>query len=122
MQRIPILRMGDLLLVTIQFDMDDVTAAALEADLSQAITRSHAAGVLIDVSGLDLVDSFVGRTLGSVAATSRLLGAETVVVGIRPAVAITLIELGVELSGIRTALNVERGMRLLRPSHELNEH
>jgi rsbT antagonist protein RsbS len=121
-QRIPILRMGDLLLVTIQFDMDDVTAASLEADLSQAITRDHAAGVLIDVSGLDLVDSFIGRTLGSIAATSRLLGAETVVVGIRPAVAITLIELGVELSGIRTALNVERGMRLLRPSHDLHEH
>ena len=122
MQRIPILRMGDLLLVTIQFDMDDVTAATLEADLGQAITRHHAAGVLIDVSGLDLVDSFIGRTLGSIAATSRLLGAETVVVGIRPAVAITLIELGVELSGIRTALNVERGMRLLRPSRDLYEH
>ena len=114
LERIPVLRMGRYLLVTVQVDLDDRLAAQLEEDLTQSIVRHHADGVLIDISGLDLVDSFIGRTLGGIASASRLLGAETVVVGMRPAVAITLIELGVGLPGIHTALNVERGMDLLR--------
>ena len=114
LERIPVLRMGHYLLVTIQVDLDDRLAAQLEEDLTRSIVRYHADGVLIDISGLDLVDSFIGRTLGGIASASKLLGAETVVVGMRPAVAITLIELGVELRGVHTALNVERGMDLLR--------
>ena len=114
MDRIPILHLGDLLLVSIQVDMDDQLALQLEDDLGQAIVDHQAHGVLIDISAVELVDSFIGRMLGSIAAMARVLDAQTVVVGMQPAVAITLVELGLELPGIRTALNVERGMRLLR--------
>jgi rsbT antagonist protein RsbS len=114
MDRIPILKLGRALLVTIQVDMHDRLATALEEDLSAKIVSSGARGVLIDISGLDLVDSFMGRMLDNIAAVSRMLDAETVVVGMRPAVAITLVELGLELSGVKTALNVERGMALLQ--------
>jgi rsbT antagonist protein RsbS len=114
MERIPILKMGDFLLVTIQVDMHDRLALTFQDDLTSAISRTSARGVLIDISSLDMVDSFIGRTLGNIAAMARILGAETVVVGMQPAVAITLVELGVSLTGVRTALNVEKGMELLR--------
>jgi rsbT antagonist protein RsbS len=114
MDRIPILKLGRALLVTIQVDMHDRLATALEEDLSAKIVASGAQGVVIDISGLDLVDSFMGRMLDNIAAVSRMLDAETVVVGMRPAVAITLVELGLELSGVKTALNVERGMALIQ--------
>ena len=114
MDRIPILKLGRALLVSVQVDMHDRLATALEEDLSARIVATRAAGVLIDISGLDIVDSFMGRMLDNIAAVSRILDAETVVVGMRPAVAITLVELGLELTGIKTALNVERGMQLLR--------
>jgi len=113
LNRIPVLRMGRFLLVTVQMDLDDSTAAQLEEDLTTGIVKHRAEGVLIDISGLDFVDSFIGRTLVGIASSSRLLGAETVVVGMRSAVAITLIELGIAMNGVRTALNVERGMELL---------
>jgi rsbT antagonist protein RsbS len=115
-ERIPILKMGDFLLVTIQVDMHDRLALTLQDDLTARIVDAHAKGVLIDISALEMVDSFIGRTLGDIAAMSRVLDAETVVVGMRPAVAITLVELGLSLTGVRTALNVERGMDLLRTS------
>ena len=114
MDRIPILRMGEFLLVTIQVDMDDRLALSLQDDLTARIAESGARGVLIDISAVDIVDSFIGRMLANVAAMARVLDAATVVVGMRPAVAITLVELGLSLPGIRTALNVERGMALLR--------
>jgi rsbT antagonist protein RsbS len=114
MERIPILRMGEFLLVTIQVDMHDQLALTLQDDLTERITRTGAKGVLIDISSLDVVDSFIGRMLGSIATMSRLLDAETVLVGMQPAVAITLVELGLTLSGVRTALDVERGMAVLR--------
>lgn len=114
MDRIPILKLGDALLVTVQVDIHDRLATALEEDLSARIVKSKARGVLIDISGLDIVDSFMGRMLDNIAAVSRLLDAETVVVGMRPAVAITLVELGLELKGIKTALDVDRGMALIR--------
>jgi rsbT antagonist protein RsbS len=114
MDRIPILRMGSYLLVTIQVDMHDQLAASLLEDLSAKISKNNTRGVLIDISTLELVDSFMGRMLGNIAMTSRLLDAHTVLVGMRPAVAITLVELGLELPGIRTALDVERGMALLQ--------
>ncbi|GAA6620461.1 STAS domain-containing protein [Scytonema sp. NUACC26] len=116
MERIPILQMGEFLLVTIQVDMHDRLAMALHNDLTTQITEKNARGVLIDISCLDIVDSFIGRILGNIAKMSRVLDAETVVVGMQPAVAITLVELGVCLTGIRTALNVEKGMALLRAS------
>ncbi|MEH2027392.1 STAS domain-containing protein [Nostoc sp.] len=119
MERIPILKMGNFLLVTIQVDMHDRLAMTLQDDLTNRITQTQAHGVLIDISALDIVDSFIGRILGNIARMSRVLDAETVVVGMQPAVAITLVELGLSLSGIRTALNVEKGMVLLRSS--LNE-
>lgn len=114
MERIPILRMGSLLLVTIQVDMHDRLALTLQEDLSERIVKDGAKGVLIDISSLDLVDSFIGRMIGNTAAIARVLDAQTVVVGMQPAVAITLVELGVTLDGVRTALNVERGMALLQ--------
>jgi rsbT antagonist protein RsbS len=113
-ERIPILKMGDFLLVTIQVDMHDRLAMTLQDDLTSRIVSARAKGVLIDISALEIVDSFIGRMLGDIAAMSRVLDAETVVVGMRPAVAITLVELGLSLTGVRTALNVERGMDLLR--------
>ena len=116
MERIPILKMGEYLLVTIQVDMHDRLAMTLQDDLTSKIVNSRAKGVLIDISALEIVDSFIGRMLADIAAMSRVLDAETVVVGMRPAVAITLVELGLSLTGVRTALNVERGMDLLRAS------
>lgn len=114
MERIPILKMGEVLLVTIQVDMHDRIAAALEEDLTARIAETGAKGVLIDISSLEIVDSFIGRMLDNIAGVSRMLDAETVVCGMRPAVAITLVELGLSLSGVKTALNVERGMDLIR--------
>ena len=114
MYRIPILKLGQALLVTVQVDMHDRLAAALEEDLSARIVATGARGVLIDISGLEIVDSFIGRMLDNIAAVSRLLDADTVVVGMRPAVAITLVELGLSLTGVRTALDVDRGMALIR--------
>jgi rsbT antagonist protein RsbS len=115
-ERIPVLQMGDYLLVTIQVDMHDRLALALQDDLTNCIVKTEAKGVLIDISALEIVDSFIGRILGNIAMMSHLLDAETVVVGMQPAVAITLVELGLSLSGIRTALNVEKGMEILRTS------
>ena len=114
MERIPILKMGHFLLVTIQVDMHDRLAMTLQDDLTHQILKTGARGVLIDISSLEVVDSFIGRMLGNIAAMSRILDAETVVVGMKPAVAITLVELGVSLKGVRTALNVEKGMELLQ--------
>jgi len=120
MERIPILKMGEFLLVSIQVDMHDRLAMTLQEDLTERIVSAHARGVLIDISSLDVVDSFIGRMLGHIAAMSRILDAETVVVGMRPAVAITLVELGLSLPGIRTSLNVEKGMDLLRRARNEN--
>jgi rsbT antagonist protein RsbS len=114
MERIPILKMGEFLLVTIQVDMHDRLAMALQDDLTDRIVKARARGVLIDISCLEVVDSFIGRMLGNIASMARVLDAETVVVGMRPAVAITLVELGLSLRGVRTALNVDKGMALLR--------
>ena len=114
MDRVPILRLGDCLLVSIQVDMHDQLALTLQDDLTQKIVATGAKAVLIDISALEMVDSFMGRMLGNVASMSRILDAQTVVVGMRPAVAITLVELGLSLPGIRTALNVDAGLALLR--------
>lgn len=114
MDRVPILRLGDCLLVSIQVDMHDQLALTLQDDLTQKIVATRARAVLIDISALEMVDSFMGRMLGNIAAMSRILDAQTVVVGMRPAVAITLVELGLQLPGIRTALNVDAGLELLR--------
>jgi rsbT antagonist protein RsbS len=116
MERIPILRMGDSLLVTIQVDMVDQTALLLQDDLAVKIVNTGAKGVLIDISALEIVDSFVGRMLASISGIARILDATTVVVGMQPAVAITLVELGLSLEGVKTALNVEKGMSLLMKS------
>jgi rsbT antagonist protein RsbS len=113
MDRIPILKVGSALLVSIQVDMHDRLATALEEDLTTKIVTHNAHGVLIDISSLEIVDSFIGRMLDNIAAISRVLDADTVVVGMRPAVAITLVELGLSLAGVKTALNVERGMALI---------
>jgi rsbT antagonist protein RsbS len=118
MERIPILRMGRFLLVTIQVDMHDQLALTLQDDLTQRIVKDRARGVLIDISSLDVVDSFIGRMISNIAAMSRVLDAHTVVVGMQPAVAITLVELGLDLQGVRTALNVEKGMALLQADAE----
>lgn len=119
MEKIPILKMGEYLLVTIQVDMHDRLAMTLQDDLTKEISRTEARGVLIDISGLDIVDSFIGRMLANIASMSRVLDAQTVVVGMQPAVAITLVELGLSLPGVRTALNVDAGMEVLRASiHE----
>ncbi|CAH0650072.1 STAS domain-containing protein [Pseudomonas juntendi] len=114
MERIPILQMGEFLLVTIQVDMHDQLAMTLQEDLTERISSTSARGVLIDISALDMVDSFIGRMIASISGLSRILDAETMVVGMQPAVAITLVELGLTLPGVSTALNVERGMQVLR--------
>lgn len=114
MERIPILKLGDFLLVTIQVDMHDQLAITLQDDLTTQIAKYASRGVLIDISSLEIVDSFIGRMLANIAAMSKVLDAQTVLTGMQPAVAITLVELGMSLSGIRTALNVERGMEILR--------
>lgn len=114
MERIPILQMGGFLLVTIQVDMHDQLALALQDDLTARIEKTGAKGVLIDISALEMVDSFIGRMISNISGMSRILDACTVVVGMQPAVAITLVELGLSLPGVKTALDVEKGMRLLR--------
>lgn len=121
MERIPILKLGRALLVTIQVDMHDRLAMALEEDLTQRIVDTGARGVLIDISALEIVDSFIGRMLDNIAGVSRILDADTVLVGMQPAVAITLVELGLTLPGVKTALNVERGMALISNSNLLDE-
>jgi rsbT antagonist protein RsbS len=113
MEKIPILKMGRFLLVTVQVDMHDQLALRLQEDLTDRIVAARARGVLIDISSLEVVDSFIGRMISNIAAMARVLDAETVVVGIQPAVAITLVELGLSLEGVRTALNVDRGMAML---------
>ena len=113
MDRIPILKMGRYLLVTVQVDMHDQLAMRLQDDLTQRIVKDRAKGVLIDISSLDVVDSFIGRMIGNIASMARVLDADTVVVGMQPAVAITLVELGLTLTGVRTALNVDKGMAML---------
>jgi rsbT antagonist protein RsbS len=117
-EKIPILKLGEFLLVSIQVDMHDRLAISLQDDLTGKIVATAAKGVLIDISALDIVDSFIGRMLGNIAGMSRILDAETVVVGMQPSVAITLVELGLSLPGIRTALNIDKGMELLRGSLE----
>ena len=114
MEKIPILRMGEFLLVTIQIDMHDQLALKLQDDLSNAIQKNASRGVLIDISSLEMVDSFIGRMVSDISGIARILGAETILVGMQPAVAITLVELGLSLPGVATALNVERGMAILR--------
>jgi rsbT antagonist protein RsbS len=114
MEKIPILKMGAFLLVTIQVDMHDRLAMQLQDDLTERIVKARARGVLIDISSLEVVDSFIGRMISNIAAMARVLDAETVVVGMQPAVAITLVELGLSLEGVRTALNVDKGMLLLQ--------
>ncbi|GAA4241309.1 STAS domain-containing protein [Actinomadura meridiana] len=124
MERVPILKIGDVLLVSIQVDLQDQTVLALQEDLAARIVATGAHGVIIDITAVDIVDSFIGRMFATIASMSRLMDAETVVVGMRPAVAITLVELGLSLGGVRTALDLEEGMRLLgtrvaaaRPTH-----
>src|SRR6185369_3172197 len=120
MDRVPVLKIGDMLLVSIQVDLSDRLASQLQEDLADRIVATGAHGVIIDITGLDIVDSFVGRMMATIATVSRVLDAETVVVGMRPAVAITLVELGLALKGIRTALNVEFGLRMLRQAREID--
>ena len=122
MERIPILKMGVFLLVTIQVDMHDRLAMTLQDDLTNKIVAERARGVLIDISSLAVVDSFTGRMLGNIATMARVLDAETVVVGMQPAVAITLVELGLSLHGVHTALNIEQGITMLQRSVECNEN
>lgn len=121
MERIPILKLGEFLLVTIQVDMHDRLAMTLQNDVTDMIVKTGARGVMIDISMLDVVDSFIGRMLGGIASMARILDAETVVVGMQPAVAITLVELGLSLTGVRTALNVDKGMELLKAAIERKE-
>ncbi|WZP00415.1 STAS domain-containing protein [Isosphaeraceae bacterium EP7] len=121
MERIPILRMGNLLLVTIQVDMHDRLALTLQDDLMASISVNGARGVIIDISAMDMVDSFIGRMIADIAGMARILDAETVVVGMQPAVAITLVELGLSLDGVRTALDLERGMTYLREALAVDE-
>jgi rsbT antagonist protein RsbS len=118
MERVPILKIGEVLLVSIQVDLDDQTAVQLQEDLAERIVATGVHGVVIDITALDIVDSFIGRMLSTTASVSRVLDAETVVVGMRPAVAITLVELGLSLHGIRTALNVDRGLELLAAARD----
>jgi rsbT antagonist protein RsbS len=121
MDKIPILRLGNFLLVTIQVDLYDRLALNLEADLVQMVNKTNARGVLIDISAVTIVDSFMGRIIGNIASMSKILDAETVVVGMQPAVAITLIELGLPLKGVHTALDMERGMSLLKSMIDIDE-
>ncbi len=121
MEQIPILKMGNFLLVSIQVDMHDQLALTLQDDLTARIVQEGSRGVLIDISSLEIVDSFIGRMLGTIAAMSRMLDARTVVVGMRPAVAITMVELGLSLPGVQTALNMEQGMEILRASIDPGE-
>lgn len=121
MERIPILKMGDFLLVTIQVDMHDQLAMTLQEDLTTRIEKTSAKGVLIDISALEMVDSFIGRMIANISSMSHILDADTVVVGMQPAVAITLVELGLSLQGVKTALNVERGMAYLRAKLGMEE-
>ncbi|WGS54980.1 STAS domain-containing protein (plasmid) [Paraburkholderia sp. D15] len=116
MEQIPVLKLGDFLLVSIQVELHDELVLSLQDDLTSRIERTRAKGVLIDISALEIVDSFIGRTLGHIAAMARVMDAATVLVGMRPAVAITLVELGMSLHGIRTALDIDKGMALLRAS------
>ena len=118
MNRVPILRMHDLLLVTIQVDIHDAMAMALQDDLSNKIVQTSAKGVLLDISALDMVDSFIARAIANISSVARLLDAKTVVVGMQPAVAITLVELGISMAGVKTALDIERGMLMLRADDE----
>jgi rsbT antagonist protein RsbS len=120
MERIPILKMGPYLLVTIQVDMHDRIAMTLQDELTERIVSERARGVLLDISSVDVVDSFIGRMIGNIASMSRVLDAETVVVGMRPAVAITLVELGLALPNIRTALNMDAGMTLLKSARKMS--
>ena len=122
MERIPILKMGNFLLVTIQVDLHDRMALTLQDDLTNQIVKTRARGVLIDISSLEIVDSFIGRMLANIAAMSRVLDAQTVVVGMRPSVAITLVELGLSLEGVHTALNVEKGMAFLEAKLKPKEY
>jgi rsbT antagonist protein RsbS len=121
MERIPILQMGEFLLVTIQIDMHDQLALTLQEDLTTKIEKTGARGVLIDISALEMVDSFIGRMIANISGMARILDAHTVIVGMQPAVAITLVELGLSLPGVKTALNVERGMHYLRGIAEQRE-
>ncbi|HTU26974.1 MAG TPA: STAS domain-containing protein [Pirellulales bacterium] len=121
MERIAILQMGEFLLVTIQIDMHDQLATRLQDDLTEMVERTGACGVLIDISALEMVDSFIGRMIANISGMTRILGARTVVVGMQPAVAITLVELGLSLPGVKTALNVQRGMDYLRAEHAAEE-
>jgi rsbT antagonist protein RsbS len=120
MDRVPVLKIGDILLVSIQIDLDDQSAMQLQEDLSDQIVITGAHGVVIDISALEIVDSFIGRMLSTIAAVSRVLDAETVVVGMRPAVAITLVELGLSLNGVRTALNVDKALEILASSKHIH--
>lgn len=122
MERIPILKMGDFLLVTIQVDLYDQLAENLESDLINTISKHSSKGVLIDISAVSIIDSFMGRILGNIAVMSKILDAQTVVVGMQPAVAITLVELGLSLNGVISALNVEKGMDLLRSKMQTSDN
>ncbi|WP_219471745.1 STAS domain-containing protein [Nonomuraea rhizosphaerae] len=113
MERVPILKLGDILIISIQIDLEDQSVLALQEDLAEAVVAHSARGVIIDITAVEIVDSFIGRMLATIAAMSRMLDAQTVVVGMRPAVAITLVELGLSLGGVRTALNLEKGVALL---------
>ena len=121
MDKIPILKIGHFLMVAIQVDLYDRLALNLESDLVQAVSKTGARGVLIDISSVSIVDSFMGRILGNIAGMSKILDAETVIVGMQPAVAITLVELGLPLKGVQTALNVEKGMELLQKKIQITE-
>ncbi|MFF0577506.1 STAS domain-containing protein [Streptosporangium saharense] len=114
MDRVPVLKLGDILIVSIQIDLQDQSVLALQEDLADKVVATGARGVIIDITAVEIVDSFIGRMLATIAAISRMLDAETVVVGMRPAVAITLVELGLSLGGVRTALNLEKGVALLK--------
>ena len=122
MERIPILRIGEVLLVSVQVDLHDRLAIALQEDLAAAIERTGAKGVLIDISGLEIVDSFIGRMVATISSVGRLMDARTVVVGMQPAVAITLVELGLSLPGVATALDIDRGLQMLGSTWEARHH